>query len=139
MVEVRIRSLKKYWATMALGALAISAVLMLVSASPAAAYSTGYHQFCWGVVEGNNGFCDSLNHDGQAGYATEVAGSGANHSVCVEARNSDGIRMCSGGPNQGVYNYSPSGYYVSIPNITNNATGNNTVYASAFYCATPGC
>jgi hypothetical protein len=114
---------------------------MLSSASPAAAseWTTGLHQFCWGVVLGDHGFCDANSHDGQAGYATEVSGSGVNHSVCVEARFSDGIRMCSGGPNQGVYNFSPSGNYLSIPNITNNAAGNNNVHASAYYCVTLGC
>lgn len=129
----------KYRMAASMASLAVCAFLMMWSAGhAAAAWSTGYHQFCWGVLEGNGGSCNAETHDFQAGYATEVDGSGANHSVCVEARYSDGIRMCSAGANQGVYDYSPSGIYVSVPYITNNATGNNTVYGSAFYCVAEG-
>jgi hypothetical protein len=121
----------------AASALGVCTVLMFSSASPAAAYSTGYQAFCSGVVLGNGASCYAYNY-GLSGYPTEVAGSGQQHSVCVGAQSSDGINMCSGGPNQGVYNYSPSGIYFALPYIYNNAAGNNTVFASAFFCASAG-
>jgi hypothetical protein len=130
------------WTTLVAGAAAFATtvVLMISSAAPASALTTGYHQFCYGAyLPGLNSICDSLNHDGQAGYVTEVDGSGVNHSVCVRAQANQGIEMCSGGPNQGVYNSTPPAIYATAAQIRNNASGPNTVYAAATYCVTPGC
>jgi opacity protein-like surface antigen len=116
----------------------IAAIIALAALVPQAAhaeYSTGYHHFCWEVTLGNNAVCNGQAHDGLAGYATEVDGSGYNHSVCVEAEYSGGIRMCSSGPNQGVYNSTPPGTNVSLPLISNNASGSNKVYGAVVFCA----
>lgn len=140
MMEQAVRGRIKGSVIAAASIMAVFFVLLLAQADSAFAYPTGYHQFCWGYVEGGYGSCEALGHDGLAGYTTEVDGSGANHSVCVEAAHSDGIRMCSPGPNQGVYNFSPSGTLLSIPVISNNAAGTNTVYGAAVFCATSaGC
>lgn len=130
---LRVRSLA------AISALGIGIVLLLSSASPAAAWTTGFTGFCSGVVLGNHAACNANSHDSQGGYPTEVNGVGFQHSVCVEAWKLDGIKMCSGGPGQGVYNSTPSGTGITIPTIYNNAVGANEVYGSAFYCVTPGC
>lgn len=120
------------------GALLVGAVFLTAAAQPARAE---YKQFCWGVTLPGKGtspwWCDSLHNGGATGYITEVGGSGENHSVCVLAWYNNGVTMCSGGPNQGVYNFTPNGEIVDVAEIQNNAPGTNRVYAFVDRCASP--
>jgi hypothetical protein len=123
-----------------LAALALSVALLLSTAGPAHAI---YKPFCWNVTLTGTGFpageCDMYYHDGgSVPYVTEVGGTGFQHSVCVYARFS-GVHQCSGGPGQGVYNFTPDGT-VGPGNwgkIENNAAGSNTVQAFVDYCNNP--
>lgn len=121
-------------------AIAVSLILMMISASTASAWTTGFVNFCYGTTlpGGTSSSCNSLAGENKVGYLTEVSGSGADRSVCVQGW-SVGVKMCSGGPLQGVYNGSPPGTVVTYAEIYNNAAGANKVYGGAFFCATPGC
>ena len=138
MDQIRVRHLKP-WIVAGLGALSISAVLILALATTA---SAGFSQFCYGVhVSGQDkwggnppgSLCDSYANDGVLGYVTEVAGAGTLHSVCVVAWY-EGSKMCSGGPNQGVYNPTPTGKLLQGAQILNNSTGENVVSAYIVTC-----
>jgi hypothetical protein len=125
--------------TAAVGGVLVMAALLAAVAQPARAE---YRQFCWGVQlaakNTQNYTCDSWNTELFAGYITEVGGSGANHSVCVKVWGDNANMMCSGGPNQGVYNFTPNGDFLHIAEIVNNATGGpNRVYGFVDKCASP--
>jgi hypothetical protein len=131
----------KAGAAAAAAALLLCIVLMLLSASSASATAKN---FCYGfAASGRPGpayWCNSLYSAAPTfgeGYITEVGGSGAQHSVCVLAWYGNGSTMCSGGANQGVYNFSPSGGNIDVAEIYNNAPGSNTLYGFADVCASP--
>ncbi len=141
-LEVNRLSRAKVWLIAGVSALLMSVMLVLSSASPA---SAAPQNFCYGVHLVGKGSIPSAHCDSwygpapsfRAGYITEVGGSGIQHSVCVLAWISNGTTMCSAGPNQGVYNFTPSGAYEDIAEIYNNASGENTVYGFADVCANP--
>lgn len=121
-----------------IAAVAVCVAVLLVSAGAAKAWTTGAVNFCYGVtLPGGPNTCGSTSEN-KIGYLTEVSGSGADHSVCVRGAGV-GIKMCSGGPLQGVYNSSPPGTSISYGEIINNAAGANKVYGGAYFCVTPGC
>jgi FG-GAP-like repeat len=107
-------------------------VFTLASAGPAQANGEFRFGGCWGKVLGGYGFCGSYPW---AANIEEVSGSGENHSVCVGVQ-SVGSRMCSSGPLQGVYNFTPEGHF-GFPYIENNAAGSNKVYAVANWVNPP--
>jgi hypothetical protein len=114
--------------------LGVTLLLMVLAVLPThSAHAVAYRQFCWGVTVGGHGDCSSYNHDGIYAYMTEIDGSGYNHSVCVGAA-LEGVIMCSGGPNQGVYNTTPTGANGEIARIYNNAAGSNKMYGAVWLC-----
>jgi hypothetical protein len=123
----------------ALGAtLLLCALLGTFSPSPAKAE---YTPFCWNVTlpgAGHNAACDSLNHDHIVRYVAEVGGVGFEHAVCVWAW-SNGTKMCSGGPGQGVYNFTPEPSFEDWTVIENIAPGSNRVQAFMDGCHHEGC
>lgn len=142
-MDVQPRLARRYSRLVATLGAVTSLALATASLAPSpVAASVGYNQFCWGVTlpGGTGTTCDSLNHNGIVGYVTEVAGSGYDHSVCVWAAFNEGIKMCSAGPNQGVYNKTPPAIYPSYGIIGNNAAGTNKVYGAVILCAaSKGC
>jgi hypothetical protein len=108
---------------------------------PAAAYSVGTFQFCWGKNlpprEGGQGpwWCG----EEEWGYVKEVAGSGNSGSVCVEARPLYNGRACSAGPLQGAYLTIPypNGVLGNGWIENNNKSKWNTVYGSATFVKAP--
>lgn len=138
-MRYRITENTPVWLTAAVASLALLAAFFLSTATPAKAWTTGLQTYCFGVTlpGGKGQACRSL-WENKVGYITEVHGSGANHSVCVLAWG-EGIKMCSGGPLQGVYNASPAAVNPTYGEILNNAAGANKVYSSAVFCVNPGC
>jgi hypothetical protein len=126
----------------ALAALSLVSLAAISSPSPAKAE---YMPFCWNVTLPGKGaghgewYCDSYYHNGLSPYITEVGGVGLDHSVCVFAWYSNGTTMCSGGPGQGVYNFTPEPYGLDIGEIENNAPGSNRVQAFMDGCKHEWC
>ncbi len=142
-LEVNRLSRAKVWLIAGVSALLMSVMLVLSSADTASATPKN---FCYGVTLGGKGgggglyYCNSLYSPAPtfgSGFITEVGGSGAQHSVCVLAWYNNGTTMCSAGPNQGVYNFTPSGANGDVAEIYNNAAGTNTAYGFADVCASP--
>jgi hypothetical protein len=125
-------------AWVAAGTVLGSTIVLLLSLSGTA--SAYYQQFCWGVrVPGKyqSGYkCGSWDGRTQTGlwYITEVGGQGTLHSVCVDVSSEEVPTMCSGGPNQGVYNFYPQALAWVEAQIWNNAYGENVLYGFVDRC-----
>jgi hypothetical protein len=105
-------------------AIGLAALSLLAIASPRPAEAAGEHSFCWGVTLEEKPWLGSECWNASKFAITAIWGKGQSHSVCVGAgwnhEAGSGVIMCSGGPEQSVYNETPTGSYQS-PFIYNNA------------------